>query len=525
MSKTPIDEAFSKRLNYGILLGCSALLMIMGPFWVRDGFSQTLSDQLSSDEPLQITLDGGGVGYSSPVVAELDGDATNGSEIVVAGADGILHAYRADGSKIWDVELPIFSCSRGKRSDKVYSSPAVGALFGDGVPYVVVGYGGFEGACDGGVVAYRGSDGEKIWDFDVAAFGRRKGHFVHIPTVFSTPALSDVDGNGTLEIAFGSFDRHVYLLNADGSMRWYYHTADTVWSSPTFVDIDADGQKEVLIGSDISRNTFLKPATKNGGFVYAFRTTPVSGGLVEFRDPSKEILVWNRFAKQVIFSSPVVADVLSTNPGAEVVVGTGCFFPEGTTNKGGKFVRVLSAATGRVLKKLKTPTCNSATPAIGDLDGDGVLDVVIATPSNRESGADGKGRLIAWSPESGVKLWERKLAPKFPFQSPLLADLNYDGKPEVIQATATYVYFYDGLTGAQLGRVRPGAKLQNTPVIADSDADGRLDLIVAGAQGGAGRLTIYKNFTSEQSEERRRSESLDPGLLIPWGSWLNSSSR
>jgi outer membrane protein assembly factor BamB len=499
--------------------------MILSPIGQPELHSQTLSDQLSSDETVQIVLDGGGVGYSSPVVAELDGDTGNGREIVVAGADGMLHVYRADGTKVWDAQLPIFSCASGKQSDKVYSSPAVGALFGDGVAYVVIGYGGFAGACDGGVAAYRGTDGNKLWEFDVAAFGRQKKHFVHIPTVFSTPALADVDGNGTLEVGFGSFDRHVYLLNADGSVRWYYHTADTVWSSPTFADIDADGQRELLIGSDITKNTFLKPATKNGGFVYAFRTNPVTGGLVEFRDPTREILIWNSFAKQVIFSSPMVADVLFTNPGLEVVVGTGCFFPEGTTNKGGKFVRILSAMTGRVLKKIKTPTCNSATPAIADLDGDGALEVVIATPSDRESGADGKGRLIAWSPETGAKLWERKIAPKFPFQSPLVADLNYDGKPEVIQATATYVYFYDGLTGSQLGRVRPGTKIQNTPVVTDFDADGRLDLVVAGAGGGAGRLTIYKNFTSDLSEERRSSQNLDPQTLIPWGSWLNASGR
>ncbi len=485
--------------------------------------AQTLSNQLEYDEPITARLNGGGVGYSSPTVAETDGDPSNGNEILIAGADGTLHAYRSDGSEVWSARLPIFSCSGAKKNDKVYSSPAVGTLLGDGVPYVVVGYGGFSGSCAGGIAAYRGTDGQQLWEFDLAAFGRQKQHFVLKPTVFSTPALFDVDGDGTLEVGFGGFDRNVYLLNSDGSVRWYYHAADTVWSSPVFTDTNGDGQPEMIIGTDISKNTFLNPPTKNGGFVYAFSTQTVRGGLVEFRDPSKEITLWSRFARQVIFSAPVVAEVLSTNPGLEIIVGTGCFFPEGTNNKGGKFVRVLSAATGRVLKKIKTPTCNSATPAIGDLDGDGNLEVVIATPSNVESGADGKGRLLAWTPETGNKLWERKLAAMFPFQSPLLADLDADGTPEVIQATAAYIYIYDGLTGAQLGRVRPGGTMKNTPTIVDLDGDGRPDLVAASAQNGKGKLSIFPNFSSEAGEERRGSSSNPTEALIPWGSWRNGS--
>jgi len=446
-------------------------------------------------------------------------------EMTVAGADGKLYVYHADGTLLWSAELPNFSCQGASSKDKVYSSPAVGALYGDGVPYVVIGYGGFRGTCKGGVAAYRGSDGALNWDFNLTDFGRREGQFVFVSAVFSTPGLADVDGNGTLEIGFGGFDRNVFLLNANGSVRYYYHAADTVWSSPTFADANGDGLLEMFIGTDITQNKRLNPPTKNGGYIYALRTTLNTGERVDFRDPEKKVILWQRYVPQVIFSAPVVADVLSTNPGSELIIGTGCFFPEGSRNKNGKFVRVMSLANGKILRTLKTPICTPATPAIGDLDGDGVLDVVISIPSDVDSGGDGRGRLLAWTPETNTKLWEIRIPKLFPFQSPILADLDFDGLPDVIQATAAYIYFYSPVNGAKLGRVRPGGLTQSTPTVVDMDGDSRPDLVAATGQSGKGKFVIFPNITSEAADERRITAGEGTTLLAPWASWRGGADR
>jgi outer membrane protein assembly factor BamB len=489
-------------------------------------FAQGLSETLAPSESQVVQVDGGGVGYSSPAVAEIDGDTSNGMEMTVAGADGKLHVYHMDGTMAWSAELPNYACSGASSKDKVYSSPAVGAIMGDGVPYVVIGYGGFRGTCKGGVAAYDGRTGALAWDFNLTDFGREEGQFVFISAVFSTPALADVDGNGTLEIGFGGFDRNVFLLNADGSVRYYYHAADTVWSSPTFADANGDGKLEMFIGTDITENKQLKPATKNGGYIYALKTTLNTGERIEFRDPEKKVVLWSKYIPQVVFSAPVVADVLSTNPGAELIMGTGCYFPENTSNKVGKFIRVLSLSNGKVLRTLKTPTCTPATPAVGDLNNDGLLDVVISTPSDVASGAtDGRGRLLAWTPETNTKMWEIRIPKLFPFQSALLADLDFDGSPEVVQATAAYIYFYSPLTGAKLGRVRPGGLTSSTPAIVDYDGDSRPDLVAATAQSGKGKFVIFPNITSPAADDRRISAGDSATLHAPWAAWRGGADR
>lgn len=259
-------------------LGASVYIASLLSFSVSLGLAESLTIP-----PVEaVVLSGRGIGYSAPAVADLDGNPSNGLEIV-RGADGTIYALRADGTEIWSVKVPGGDCPDSPQKDKLYSSPVVGNLRGDGVPYVVVGYGGFKSAkCDGGIAAYRGSDGTRFWNFSIKDFAEEKGFFAYRTMVFSTPALADVNGDGTLEVGFGAFDRNVYLLNSDGTLRWYYHAADTVWSSPVFANVDSDSNLEMIIGTDITKNGALDPPTQDGGFLYAFDTQSIAGGFVPF---------------------------------------------------------------------------------------------------------------------------------------------------------------------------------------------------------------------------------------------------
>ncbi|RIL08073.1 MAG: hypothetical protein DCC75_09505, partial [Proteobacteria bacterium] len=288
-----------------------------------------------------IKIPGNGIGASAPAIADLDGDGMN--EVVVASNDGKVHALRGDGSLIWSVGTPIAPCA-GSKSNKLFSSPAVGPIFGDGVQYVVIGYGGFGGLqCDGGVAAFRGTDGALRWKFSTKKFSKRAKFGTRSYAVFSSPGLADTDGDGKMEIAFGSFDRNVYLLNFNGKVRWYYNAADTVFSSPGFADVIGSSRLELLTGTDISANSLLNPPTRNGGYVYAIDTAPQSPKRLAFR--VADAIQWLTPMEQVVFSSPSIGDVSANNPGLEVVIGSGCFFPQGSSSKVGRNFKVLSAAT------------------------------------------------------------------------------------------------------------------------------------------------------------------------------------
>lgn len=465
----------------------------------------------SAQTPEVFPLSGSGIGPTRPVVANLDGDSSNGLETVVTTTDGRIHAVASSGSVLWSATTPNIDCAKQPEKDKTYSSPAVGDLFGSGEQFVVVGYGGFRGkACDGGVAAYRGSTGERIWTFSIKSWSKQKKFFAFRHTVYATPTLADVDNDGSLEIGFGALDRNVYLLNANGSVRWYYNAADTVFSSPAFADVKNDAKLEMIIGTDITKNTKIRPPTQNGGFLYALDAgVDVPAGR-RFLFRSTELQEWRKSFNQVIQSSPVIDDILPDSPGLEVVTGSGCFFPQGRGERRGKWYKVLSASSGRVLKTLSVAACTPTTPAVGDLDNDGVKEVVVSVSGAKNFGGDGRSHLIAWRPATDQVLWD--VRPKVGRRGdalgghlnrvPILRDLTGDGLPEVLVNSSTGVAIFNGLTGAQLTcdsstcatpLLRTDARVLGSPAVADTNGDSILEILVLGRVDGQTALVRWDN--------------------------------
>jgi len=461
-------------------------------------------DVALTDDTLEqhgISLNGRQPMNGSTVAAEIDGNLANGLEVVFGGTDGMLHAYRSDGSLLWTHNLPNFNCKATKNNNKLYSTPAVGAIYGDGIPYVVSSFGGIGASkCDGGIVVIRGYDGFKMWDFTLKKFGKKYGGKPN--GVISSPAIADTDGDGTMEIGFGSLDRKVYILNNNGSLRRYYSAADTVWSSAAFVNVDSDPNLEMIMGTDISGNKALRPPTQDGGYLYAFKTNATKKKLYRFRD--EEAYVWQTAFDQVIFSAPVIADVMPENPGDEIIIGSGCYFPSRSNAKRGKWFKILRASDGQVLQTLNAPACSPSSVAVGDIDDDGVLEIIAAVNGNARAGGDGNSRLMAWKASNSEPLWS--IVPKSrgkndswggEFMSPVVADLDANGSLEVILTNGTAVGIFNGRDGTPLTcqeAVCTDTQLmlymwtttRATPAVADVNNDGELDIVI-----GAGRA--YNN--------------------------------
>src|SRR5438270_6358156 len=112
--------------------------------------------------------------------------------------------------------------------------------------------------------------------------------------------------------------------------------------------------------------------------------------------------------------------------------------------------------------------------AVGDLDGNGVQDMVAGFED---------GNVYAWRTDNAARWLKLWTGPGAVQGSPTLVDLNGDGLPDILAANTNGDVVAWSWTGQQLFRVRagdgvhPSAGVFSTPVAADIDRDGQLDIV------------------------------------------------
>ena len=512
-----------------------ALIGLSIPITRADGYDNpppvpgfTHTPFAGDDNGIGELLSGNSVVRSSPVIAEVDSNRANHLEVVVGSGDGTLYVYKSDGTLHWQTNVMPSACTPRAGDNRLNSSPAVGYLDGpQGDPFVVVGYGTIqESNCDGGIVAYNGRTGALRWRFSLHAWRASQGYPIEaLYGVVSSPALADTDGDGKLEIGIGGLDRNVYLLNADGTPRWYYHAADTVWSSPAFANIDPDPALEMLIGTDISPD----PAASfflSGGYVYAFDTQPRTPLRIEYGHG----FIWQKFYDQAFYSSPVIANVLPGNPGSELMIGASC-----SADGGGKWIKILRLSDGLELQTLNAPECIQSSVAVGDLDDDGQLEVV-AISMGVDRAVDIPSRVMMWNPTNPDPAWttiprSHNGGNNDPYgsdlQSPVVAHLDGNGSLEVAVANFWSVVILNGKTGQQLTypnnsraetSLATGGTVKSTPAVGDINQDGQLDLFIGGEHvhaPGRGLLYGWTRFGGPSNPINSPAGSQEPGSA-PW---------
>jgi hypothetical protein len=359
----------------------------------------------SSKPGFPVTIPGGGYIHANQVagqvlVTDLKLSADGTKSIVwgttISATSGLLHVLYKNSAGNW-VEPYKFPIDVGFPMD---SSPAVADLDGDGMPDIVIGLGSNSPASSGGgviAIKNRGATTQwtPLWQVSTSQ------------PVVSTPAIGDINGDGQVDVVFGGWDMYIHAVNGLTGVElsiptrpghaaggWPIFVRDTVWSSPVLHDIDGDGILDVIIGSD----AHAEPSPYNtpaGGCLHVLRWdtlqahepwnlpgTPDSNP-IDWASPT-ELPGFPKCIDQVIFSSPAVGDIDGDGK-PEIVHGTGTFY----TNRNERVYAWHcdgSPAWGTVANPgIAISGQVSTSPALADLDGDGIPEAIFTADNTRSS--------------------------------------------------------------------------------------------------------------------------------------------
>ncbi len=454
---------------------------------------------LSGIYPSQVvTLSGKRILYSNLATADFNNDGYK--EIVAGGSDGILYVVSTtDGtnwSTVWERQCNLDIEAGGppthRSVNEIASDPAIVDLDKDGHLDIIVTMGGdihvedINDRENGGVLVYRYNN---AWDFSIieslAADGSRGWPQPRIDRVgkhpgfgnpdglwdgiMTSPGIGDLDGDGDFEIVVVGIDRRIYA---------WHHTGEIVDGWPIY-RFDENGN---------DRNDALT----RGGL-----SSPALGDIDN--DGKVEVVVAT-MSPPWDFDQPVS----STNPNysySTIWAWDGDSTP----------VSGFPIVTEQIIL---------SSPALGDIDGDGFLEIVVGTGGDT---LPGRQNMVSAYNHDGTSLpnWPIETHGPMP-ASPSLADIDQDGTLEVIIGCGTRYWETDCGNGtAKLyawnadGSNVPGFPAQPesasfwkdtsssmpfNPIVADYDGDGVLDILIT-QTGSWGVTLVGKNGVTKEKRE------------------------
>jgi outer membrane protein assembly factor BamB len=387
------------------------------------------------------------------------------------------------------------------------------------------------GASENKLNCYDGASGKLRWSSEVK-FGRlrrardvetRDPHRVqmlHSEISGRTPYLlqpcRDLDGDGDADLVWSDTNESglLALSGKDGKVLWHF--------------LPQEGEVPTC------RAAWLAPEQNAPALILAVCTTE-QGCWGEGIVPRTGRSVWRQPFPREWFAGPdnVLGPWLLRVEGSQVMV---CII--------GSRLAALGPRTGKLAWNIDLGFVPAGPPAFANLKGHGRLGALVSEPNRSRETADPKktpaaGTLHALALPTGTLLWRHTLPGNPQFSGvpigPIAADLNGDGKPEVIVPhEAGTVAVLDGSSGAILWRSSVAVRAGNSPsfpstacvvVGPDLDGDGWRDLfavnMVSDPFGASGNVIRAQALSGKSGEALWRAHFSTPSLDRNWGTTSN----
>jgi len=298
------------------------------------------------------------------------------------------------------------------------------------------------------------------------------------------PAVGDLDGDGDREVVFGSNDDYVRALDKDGNLVWQFKADGDLWqSSPNLADINNDGRLEVIFGS--------KNSTPGGPVFYALSY--------------QGSLLWN-------ISVTTFGDVVQASPAIADIDGDGMLDIAVSSSNEGKNVFVVNS-DGTIKWNYLTRCRFRSSPAIADVNNDGFLELVYASDPEQDppqGNCTAPAQVWVFNRTGGV-VWRYDLSTEVNMSgrphyhsSPAVYDIDGDGIVEVVESDTKYslrvLYGNNGTikwqTPYAMGidcKTGGGVCGESSPALADLDDDGKMEIVVGSNDGYT--YALYSNGT------------------------------
>jgi uncharacterized repeat protein (TIGR01451 family) len=417
---------------------------------------------------------------SSPSVADIDADGDK--ELIVATGTGTIDGWNHNG-----VKLPKFPLQTGDNS--IFGQIALGDLDGDNDLEIVAGTQAAVPGRSGRVFIWHHT-GTILegWPKAVAWSQYASG----VSDVRSV-VLTDIDNDDDLEVLAGTTNNiinysgtsppdspNLYAWNADGSSvpgDWPNGTP-AIFGAIAAGDLNGDGTANVIAGRD---HHFVYAYASDGSHLQGW---PVA----TFLDANTGRV--NQDTRIVHFNSaPAIADLDQDGIPEYIVAGNVKYPGDLAVRNSGLLVlkpngerkqRWETAAIGNgILYQRLLPR---KAPAIGDLDQDGELEIVVATYD---------GWIRAYKADQSI-LWAYDFArgDRLFASEAVIGDIDGDSAPEIIfgtydptrrsQSVGLWGLEADGTPISGFPLAAGAVGIRAAPTLADLDSDGDLEILAAG---------------------------------------------